>query len=245
MADYDHIAEDYKASKALPFRTHVEAHTLFALLGDVRGLRVLDLACGEGIYTRQVMRLGAAEATGVDLSPAMIGLAEREEALHPLGCTYRTHDARTLGTIGAFDVVLGVYLLNYAPTYDDLLAFCRTIYANLRPGGRFVGFNDNVANSPAHYASYRPYGFVKRSPPERYIGAPITYTLFNADGTVFDIVNYYLPPEQYEAAFREAGFTSFNWQGPWLSEDGAASFPEGYWTSFFADPPLIGLLAKR
>ncbi|GAB5517785.1 MAG: hypothetical protein RhofKO_00360 [Rhodothermales bacterium] len=245
MADYDHIAAEYKASKALPFRTHIEAHTLFTLLGDVHDLHVLDLACGEGIYTRQVKRLGAAEAVGVDLSSAMIALAEHEEALHPLGCSYRTHDARTLGSIGTFDVVLGAYLLNYASTYADLLAFCRTIYANLRPGGRFVGFNDNVANSPSRYATYRPYGFVKSSPPDREAGAPITYTLFNADGTVFDLVNYYLPPEQYAAAFREVGFSDFQWKGPWLSEMGASSFPNGYWDAFLDDPPVIGLQAIR
>ena len=38
------------ASKQLPYRVVVEAPTLFALAGDVRGKTILDLPCGDGTY---------------------------------------------------------------------------------------------------------------------------------------------------------------------------------------------------
>jgi hypothetical protein len=41
-AEYDDITEEYAASKQLPFRTVVEAPTLFGLAGDLRGLAVPD-----------------------------------------------------------------------------------------------------------------------------------------------------------------------------------------------------------
>ena len=49
------------------------------MLGSVAGLGVLDLACGEGFYTRQIARDGATRVVGVDISPEMIALAEELE----------------------------------------------------------------------------------------------------------------------------------------------------------------------
>jgi toxoflavin synthase len=243
-AYYDAIAAEYRRSKSLPFRLHVEAHTLFRLAGDVTGAKILDLACGEGIYTRAMRRRGAATPLGVDISAAMIALAEASEQADPIGCCYRVDDVSQLPAIGQFDLVLGVYLLNYARTADELRRFCRVIRANLRPGGWFIGFNDNVANPPERYDTYRPYGFVKATTPAREEGSPITYTLFNPDGREFRIVNYYLSPDTYAAAFRDAGFRSFEWCGPWLSEEGRQAFPDGFWDAFLADPPVIGLRAE-
>ena len=56
---YNDIAVQYKRSKQVPWRYHIEQHSLFELLGDVSGKSVLDLACGEGHYTRLLKRLGA------------------------------------------------------------------------------------------------------------------------------------------------------------------------------------------
>ena len=65
---YDAIAEHYRASKWLLFRHFIERYTLFEVLGDLRGRTMLDLACGDGVYTRQFKRAGAVEVTGVDIS---------------------------------------------------------------------------------------------------------------------------------------------------------------------------------
>src|SRR5215471_5943103 len=43
-AEYDAIAQEYRDSKQLPFRSYVEEYTLFGLLGSLAGLAVLDLA---------------------------------------------------------------------------------------------------------------------------------------------------------------------------------------------------------
>jgi toxoflavin synthase len=90
--NYDHIAQEYKRSKQVPWRFHIEHFTLFELLGEISGLSVLDLACGEGYYTRNIKRRGAKRILGVDVSNLMIKLARAEEAQDPLGVKYLGHD---------------------------------------------------------------------------------------------------------------------------------------------------------
>jgi toxoflavin synthase len=50
--NYNEIAAEYKRAKQQPWCLHIEYFTLFKLLGDLSGKSVIDLACGEGFYTR-------------------------------------------------------------------------------------------------------------------------------------------------------------------------------------------------
>ena len=45
--------------------------------GDVEGMKVVDLGCGNGIFAIGAMLLGAASAVGVDVDPGAIEVAER------------------------------------------------------------------------------------------------------------------------------------------------------------------------
>jgi SAM-dependent methyltransferase len=242
---YDRIAKQYQANKQMPFRRWIEEPTLFKLLGDLRGKRILDLACGEGFYTRKMKRRGAGYILGVDVSPKMIELAVAQERDEPLGCEYRVADVATLGKLGDFDLVVAVYLLNYAKTAEELARFCEAIAANLKPGGSFVGINDNPANPVEVYGSYTKYGFLKTASLPRTEGTPITYHNRNADGTEFTFDNYYLAPATYDAASRKAGLTEFTWCELLLDPDGKQGFEEGYWDLFLQYPPIIGMLARK
>ena len=242
---YDGIAKEYQKSKQLPFRLHIEEHSLFSLLGDLEGKRVLDLACGEGIYARKMKQRGAQSVVGVDISSKMIGLAVSQERERPIGCEYVVSDVAMLEQLGEFDVVVGVYLLNYARTADELARFCDAIARNLRPGGCFVGINDNPANPVDKYATYTKYGFWKTTASPRTEGTPITYHIKNADGTEFGFDNYYLAPATYETVFPQAGFADFKWCGPWLADEGKQAFEVGYWDLFLDHPPLIAILAHK
>ena len=86
--NYDPIAELYKRAKQQPWRAHIEAFTLMRLIGDLTGKTVIDIACGEGFYTRMIRQRGGSKVTGVDLSEKMIGLARASEAQQRLGFDY-------------------------------------------------------------------------------------------------------------------------------------------------------------
>ena len=112
--DYDSIAEQYKRSKQQPWRTHIEAFSLLTLIGDPAGQSVMDVACGEGFYTRMLRQKGASKVTGVDLSEGMIGLARKQEAEYQQGIDYLVGDARRLAPSDKCDLVVAAYLLNYS-----------------------------------------------------------------------------------------------------------------------------------
>ena len=243
MAEYDAIADRYRDSKRLPFRDHVERHTLFGMLGNVRGTRILDLACGDGFYTRMLKEAGASSVTGVDISEEMIRLAEESERRRPLGCAYVQADAAGFVPDEPVDLVVAAFLLNYAKDRAELVRLCRACLDALRPGGRFVSMNDNPLNPAGGPVGYRKYGFDRTServPPRD--GDPIRYSFPAADGSVFAFTNYHHAPATYEAAFREAGFRDFRWVPVSLDP---AHVGDPFWDDFMASPPIVGFSATK
>lgn len=240
--EYDDIAEAYRDSKQLSFRRYLEEYSLFEMLGDVQGKRVLDLACGEGFYTRKIKQAGAAEVTGVDISAEMIRLAEEAERNRPSGCKYFNRDVAEFEIAESVDVVVAMYLLNYAKTKEELLRFCQVSYNALRSRGRFVGVNDNVRNPPKGTVSFAKYGFEKEcaSPPKE--GDVILYKLVNEDGQQFEFQNFFLTPETYEWAFQKAGFTDFKWVDLYLAP---VQQGDSFWDEFLSNPPLTGFMASK
>ena len=242
MAEYDSIASGYSDSKQLPFRDHIERYTLFRTLGDIRGAHVLDLACGDGFYTRLLKAAGAASATGVDLSAEMIRLAEESERRRPLGCSYLCADAADFRPSEPVDLVVAAYLLNYARTREELVRLCRVCRDSLRSDGRFVGLNDNPSVLPDGSASWLKYGFDRRCDglPLRD-GDPIRYVFPKADGSSIGFTNYYHSPATYQAALRDAGFEDLRWV-PVALDPAQAGDP--FWDDFMRDPPIIAFSAE-
>lgn len=240
--EYDAIAEAYKASKQLSFRKYIEEYTLFAILGDICGATVLDLACGEGFYTRKLKHAGARAILGVDISAKMIALAKREERIRPLGCKYLQQDVAELELAEQVNLVVAMYLLNYAKTRTELLRLVEVAYKGLQPGGRFVGFNDNVQHVPTGLQSFAQYGFDKECAEAPREGDAIVYRMTNEDGTQFAFENYFLKPETYQWAFQKAGFADFQWVGPHLHP---SQQRDPFWDAFMARPPIIGFSASK
>lgn len=67
---HEHISDDDT------YHEKVIKPNLLRVLGDVRGRHVLDLACGEGFFSRALHALGA-RVTGVDIAPELIQIAKK------------------------------------------------------------------------------------------------------------------------------------------------------------------------
>ena len=241
---YDAIAAGYQATKESPLRRYVEAWSFLRMLGDVNGLGVLDLACGEGFYTRKIRAAGAARVTGVDISPEMIRLAEATEQQQALGVDYCCADVTTMDALGEFDLVSAAYLLHYAPDVAALELMCQKIAAQLKPGGRLVCINENPEQSFAAYAGYTQYGFNKSATGRQVDGTPVSYAMVSGRSMIrFEV--FYYSSATYAAALKKAGFTSVVWVPLQLDPAGIEECGKGYWQEYMQNPPVVGLVCER
>jgi len=108
---------------------------LVELVGEVAGLRICDLACGQGRIARALAKWGA-QVVGVDISGELLAIAERY-ASADAPVEYRHDSAHSLGSCqdAEFDGVIANMAMMDIP---DLAATVRSTFRVLRPGGWFA-----------------------------------------------------------------------------------------------------------
>jgi ubiquinone/menaquinone biosynthesis C-methylase UbiE len=104
------------------------------------GMQVIDLCCGDGLFTVPMARL-AAEVVAIDLDPQM--LARTRARLNAAGvgnCRFVEGDAYEIAVLvrEPADIVVIANTFHGVP---DKLRLCRAVVSTLRPGGRFVVVN--------------------------------------------------------------------------------------------------------
>lgn len=111
--------------------------TLLRVLGPVRGLEVLDVACGNGYLTRRLKRRGAARAVGIDASLPSIRLARAREARRRSGAEFVHGDITRLTRFdaGSFDRIVANMAIMDIRDADRAI---REMGRLLRPEGRVV-----------------------------------------------------------------------------------------------------------
>lgn len=133
-AQYEAFAAEFSDhAKDGFFNAYLDRPACLELLGDVAGLRVLDAACGPGLYAEELVRRGA-HVAGFDQSPGMVNLS-RDRVPQ---ANFRVHDAgEPLDWLadGSMDVVLFALALEYV---DERVAALREMHRVLRPWGALV-----------------------------------------------------------------------------------------------------------
>jgi SAM-dependent methyltransferase len=106
------------------------------LAGEVEGIRVCDLACGQGVVARALAERGA-EVVGIDVSKGLLDIARRYEREELRGISYVLGDAQGLAGVedASFDGVVCNLALMDIP---DLEACLSAVARVLRTGGWFV-----------------------------------------------------------------------------------------------------------
>jgi SAM-dependent methyltransferase len=148
---------------------------LLDALGPVVGLTVLELGCGLGDLSLELLRRGA-RLTALDLSPASVGvLRERAERFAP-GAELRPVVAQAEETgldTGAFDRVVGKWILHHL----DVPAAVGEVRRLLRPGGSAVFFENQQTNPLLRFARRRMMGL----PGVHRVGTPDESPLGHAE----------------------------------------------------------------
>ncbi len=118
------------------YREGLNNPAAFELIGDVTGLTVLDLACGEGYNTRILARKSA-KVTGIDFSEKMIEFAKQEEEKEKLGICYKVMNAVDLREFSNnhFDLATCFMSLQDVQDFEKAISEVAKV---LKYGGRFV-----------------------------------------------------------------------------------------------------------
>ncbi len=238
--DYDELGSDYLLTKALPWKRFSESSTFFKAVGPVRGLRLIDVACGDGFYSRQFRDAGA-EVVGVDISKEMIRLAGEREAREHKGIRYEVGDAASLERLmdetglAPFDIAVAQWLLDYADTRDALRAMCRSLARVVRPGGRFVHVGGCFDSIFRHPESFVPYGVELEVLESCGYGSRCRWTVRRGRESV-SAENTMWTPATITAELQRAGFTEIEWPSAEISPEGIATMGEAYWAAYLAHP---------
>jgi ubiquinone/menaquinone biosynthesis C-methylase UbiE len=112
-----------------------EAELIDELMGDVEGLDVLDVGCGDGALMASFSRKGA-RVTGVDPDPAMLAAARRRADALGLPFILRRGSAEALPFADcSFDRIVTVAVLCFIDKPDMAIAEMARV---LRPGGEII-----------------------------------------------------------------------------------------------------------
>lgn len=256
-AQYEHLAAIYDSSLQIPVRRCDTANFL-AAIEPIAGSKVLDLATGTGYFARRISRLGAARVVGVDISEGMLQVAQRlssDDSLVSGGVRYVIGDVfkelklsedkgeREEQNVdgngddagkGTFDLVTGVWCLNYAGNRDMMQIAWRNIARFLKPGGRFVGLvPGNVMELLDENEVF--YGFSYERLEEVEDGWLVKKTMHAEQGPV-SFKAYLLNEGVYRSAAEAAGMRDVRIDKPKLVPEFQGDENEEYWEDFMAKP---------
>lgn len=224
--DFTRIAETMRES----------GEALVRDLGVIKGLKVLDLGCGDGTTALPTARLGA-DVLGVDIARNLVAAGNaRAKAQGLTNCTFQEGDASNLHDLDdhSFDLVVSIFGAMFAPKPFDV---AREMVRVTRPGGRIVMGNwipgdptlvAQILKISSAYSPPPPEGFVspmtwgiESNVIERFAAAGVpgeqisfsrdTYTFrspLTPSGLVADFRHYYGPTMNAFAAAEQGGKTA-------------------------------------
>jgi SAM-dependent methyltransferase len=176
----------------------MEEPALLAELGDVAGLHVVDLGCGDAAVGAMLMRQGCASYLGIDGSKEMVARAEETLADTRGRVALQNMESLSLPA-GSVDLVVSRLALHYVQDLDGVLRSCR---AALRPGGRvcFSVLHPVITSSDVQSGQDGPRGswtvddyFVGGARERSWMGDTVTW--------------HHRTIEQYVGALAGAGFS--------------------------------------
>lgn len=236
-AQREGLYEEGMARMAL-YHRHCQDPVIFKALGDVRGKSLLDLACGDGFYTRKFRQAGAEPVVGVDLSPEQIEAARAAEEREPLGIEYLAADVVALKLDRRFDVVTAIHLLHYLASGEEIEAVLGSIHQALEDDGVFVTM---IANPEFDLEKHDPEDsrtkfayYFSAAEPEN--GGLLRFHPGGFSEEREITVEFHRWHRDFlDGIAVDVGFSP-EWHDPFISDEGLEEYGEGFFDNYLANP---------
>ncbi len=161
--DFTRIAETMRES----------GEALVQTLGITKGLKVLDLGCGDGTTALPEAKLGA-DVLGVDVATNLVEAGNRRAAEQGLtNLKFQEGDASNLEKLPdkSFDLVVSIFGAMFAPKPFDV---AKEMVRVTRPGGRIV-MGNWIPNDPTLVAQILKISSNYTPPPPEGFVSPMTW----------------------------------------------------------------------
>jgi SAM-dependent methyltransferase len=161
--DFTRIAETMRES----------GDALVQRIGVSKGLKVLDLGCGDGTTALPAAKLGA-DVLGVDIARNLVAAGNRRAAEQGLtNCRFQEGDATDLKEVAdqSFDLVVSVFGAMFAPKPFEV---AREMVRVTRPGGRIV-MGNWIPGDPTLVAQILKISSSYTPPPPDGFVSPMTW----------------------------------------------------------------------
>lgn len=165
--DFTKIAESMRESGA----------ALVSQLGVTKGLKVLDLGCGDGTTAIPAAKLGA-DVLGVDIASNLVEAGNKRAKAEGLdNVTFREGDATDLKDLGdqQFDMVVSIFGAMFAPRPQDV---ANEMVRVTRPGGKIV-MGNWIPGDPTLVAQILKISSAYTPPPPEGFVSPMLWGMEN------------------------------------------------------------------
>jgi ubiquinone/menaquinone biosynthesis C-methylase UbiE len=164
-------------------------------LGITKGLKVLDLGCGDGTTALPAAKLGA-DVLGIDIARNLVEAGNKRAADHGLtNLKFQEGDASNLELVPdkSFDLVVSIFGAMFAPKPFDV---AKEMVRVTRPGGRVV-MGNWIPNDPTLVAQILKISSNYTPPPPEGFVSPMTWGVesnvierFTAAGSLKDNISF-------------------------------------------------------
>src|SRR6059036_2068244 len=161
--DFTRIAESMRES----------GEVLVRRLGITKGLKVLDLGCGDGTTALPAAKLGA-DLLGVDIATNLVEAGNKRTKEHGLtNCRFQEGDPSNLHELKdhTFDLVVSIFGAMFAPKPFDV---AREMVRVTRPGGRII-MGNWIPNDPTLVAQILKISSAYTPPPPEGFISPMAW----------------------------------------------------------------------
>jgi SAM-dependent methyltransferase len=146
-------------------------------LGVGKGMKVLDLGCGDGTTAIPAAQLGA-DVLGVDIAANLVAAGNRRaKEIGLVNCRFQEGDASNLEGLPDhyFDLVISIFGAMFAPRPHDV---AREMVRVARPGGRIV-MGNWIAGDPTLVAQILKISAAYSPPPPQGFISPMLWGMEN------------------------------------------------------------------
>lgn len=228
---WGNVADWYNQHLKAPTGTYhreVILPNLMRLMAVKKGDQVLDVACGNGFFSRELFHLGA-QVTGVDIAPELIELAKKQS---PKEIEYHAASAHAMPFVkdSSMDAALISLAIQNIENVKEVFA---EVNRTLKPGGKmYVVMNHPAFRQPKDSSWGFDDGKARKAKPVQYrridsymSEAKIKIQMHPGDKPDEMTLSFHRPLQYYVKALNKSGFAVSRLE-EWISHKSSAKGPK-------------------